>query len=132
LKKFNWRCDVYLLVVYDSKTGNVKRFVHKLDLEHLQIADDLIVNVPFVLVTYTTGSGEIPLTTSKFLEENSDYLRGVAVSGNRNWGNNFAIVADIISSKYSVPILLKFELSGTQKDIQTFKERLENIETHRT
>lgn len=109
-------------IVFDSKTGNVKRFISKLGYDCLQIRDDLIVNESFILVTYTTGFGEVPKTTKAFLEKNSDYLIGVASSGNRNWGTKFAKSADIISAQYNVPIISKFELSGTLKDVTAFQE----------
>ena len=116
-----------MLVVFDSKTGNVKRFVQKLSLPSRQVCPDLLVQEPFVLVTHTTGFGQIPQTTLDFLEQNYFYLRGVASSGNRNWGENFARAAELISEKYNVPILLKFELSGTKKDVEVFKERMEQL-----
>ncbi|MES5837419.1 class Ib ribonucleoside-diphosphate reductase assembly flavoprotein NrdI, partial [Bacillus cereus group sp. MG11] len=44
-----------MLIVYASKTGNVKRFVGKTGLETVQISDGLLVNEKYVLITYTTG-----------------------------------------------------------------------------
>jgi protein involved in ribonucleotide reduction len=122
-----------MLVVFDSKTGNVRRFIEALDIEAIQISDSLIVNEPFVLVTYTTGFGLVPPSTTKFLESNHIYLQGVAASGNRNWGDMFARSADKISSMYGVPIIHKFEMSGLPRDVITFKERVQEIryETHR-
>jgi protein involved in ribonucleotide reduction len=122
-----------MLVVFDSKTGNVRRFIEALDVESKQITDSLIVDEPYVLITYTTGFGMVPPSTAKFLESNHIYLQGVAASGNRNWGDSFARSADKISSMYGVPIIHKFEMSGLPKDVMTFKERVQNIryETHR-
>lgn len=116
-----------MLIIYDSKTGNVKRFINKLNMECIQIKEDLIINIPFILITYTTGIGQLPETISKFLIHNSHNLIGVAASGNRNWGNSFAIVADIISEKYNVPILHKFELAGTKKDVEKFKQEVRKL-----
>jgi protein involved in ribonucleotide reduction len=121
-----------MLVVFDSKTGNVNRFIQALDIEAIKISDSLIVDEPYILVTYTTGFGLVPPSTAKFLESNHIYLQGVAASGNRNWGDMFAKSADTISSRYGVPILHKFEMSGMPDDVRTFKERVQNIryETH--
>jgi protein involved in ribonucleotide reduction len=124
-----------LLIVFDSKTGNVNRFTKKLGLECVQIDASLIeqkINEPFILVTYTTGFGSVPPTTLDFLESNHVNLQGVAASGNKNWGQNFAISADKISSMYGVPILHKFEMSGMPEDVEILKERVQNIryETH--
>lgn len=120
-----------MLIAYDSKTGNVRRFVNKLNMRAIQIEEDLILNEPFVLITYTTGFGQVPQKVIKFLEKNHKYLIGVAASGNRNWGDMFAKSADIISFKYMVPIVTKFELSGTELDVQNFKRRVMEIAAHR-
>lgn len=120
----------HTLVVFDSRTGNVQSFMTKTGLRCLKILDGLVVNEPFILVTYTTGFGKIPPSTSRFIEANRKYLRGVAASGNRNLGKAFCMAADAISDAYDVPILLKFDLSGTDKDVENFLLRVREIETH--
>ncbi len=120
-----------MLVVYDSKTGNVKRFINKLNMRAIPIDEYQKVDEPFVLVTYTTGFGQVPEKVSSFLESKGDLLRGVSASGNRNWGAGFAKSADTISAMYDVPVILKFELSGTSQDRQHFVERVQTIETYR-
>ncbi|WP_028399345.1 class Ib ribonucleoside-diphosphate reductase assembly flavoprotein NrdI [Ectobacillus panaciterrae] len=117
-------------IVYDSMTGNVKRFIHKLGMPAMQIREDLVMDEEFILVTYTTGFGNVPERVEKFLERNHSCLKGVSASGNRNWGDSFGASADRISNQYNVPIVSKFELSGTSKDIQLFKERVLEIATH--
>lgn len=116
-----------MLVVYDSLTGNVKRFVNKLGVDAIKITPNLIVTEPFILITYTIGFGEVPSSTHEFLTENKSFLIGVAVSGNRNWGERFAQAADTISIKYNVPIIHKFELGGTQKDVEIFLQEAQRI-----
>lgn len=118
---------VQLLVVFDSLTGNVARFVDKLQLPSVQISEGLIINEPFVLVTYTTGFGEVPSSTLEFLKRNNQLLIGVAVSGNRNWGQFFARSGEIIANMYGVPLILKFELHGTPQDVTTFKEGVQKL-----
>lgn len=109
-------------------TGNVKRFIQKTGLEATQITKESIkVNKPFVLVTYTIGIGQVPPIVADFLDENNEYLVGVAVSGNRIWGTNFGKAGDIISKEFNIPLLLKFELSGLESDIQKFKEEYDNL-----
>lgn len=118
-----------MLVIYATKTGNVKRFVDKLeDMRTLNIKDIQQVNEPYVLICYTTGMGQVPIEVQEFLENetNRSLLRGVASSGNKNWANNYAKSADTISQKYNVPVLLKFELSGTKNDVILMKERVIN------
>lgn len=104
-----------------------------LDMDATQITKDLRVEEPFVLITYTTGFGEAPLTTLDFLQSNYTYLQGIAASGNKAWGTVYAKSADTISEMYGVPILLTFEMSGMPEDVETFRERVQNIryETHR-
>jgi protein involved in ribonucleotide reduction len=119
-----------LLIAYDSKTGNVKRFVKKLNMHTVKIADNLLIEEPFILVTYTTGFGEVPETTARFLERNYKFLKGVAASGNKNWGNNYAKSAELISMQYNVPIISKFELSGTNQDVARFLREVEKVVTN--
>lgn len=118
-------------IAYDSRTGNVRRFVNKLDMDAIQIEENLVIDEPFVLITYTTGFGQVPKTTLDFLKNNHSNLIGIAASGNRNWGDNFCKSAITISNMYRIPIVHRFELSGTKKDIEKFKLEVTNIETHR-
>ena len=39
----------------------------------------------------------------------------------------FGASADKISTKYEVPIVSKFELSGTNNDVEYFKERVRRL-----
>lgn len=119
-----------MLVVYDSKTGNVKRFINKLNMRAVPIDERDEMDEPFVLVTYTTGFGQVPEKVNSFLQSNHELLRGVSASGNRNWGQGFAKSADTISKMYDVPVILKFELSGTNQDTQHFVERVRAIEAY--
>lgn len=118
-----------MLIVYDSKTGNVDRFVNKLKLHCLRISSDIKVSTPFILITYTTGFGQVPLSTLYFLQQYGDFLRGVASSGNMNWGELYGLAADRIARMYAVPMLLKFELSGTKQDIERLKREVDYIDT---
>jgi protein involved in ribonucleotide reduction len=121
-----------LIIAFDSKTGNVRRFINKLDLPlpAVQIQPDLVLDEPFILVTYTTGFGQVPDKVNAFLKRNHRLIRGVAASGNRNWGTSFARSADTISDQYKVPMLAKFELSGTTRDLELFRNGVESIATH--
>jgi protein involved in ribonucleotide reduction len=116
-----------MLIAYASRTGNVRRFVQKLGFKAVKIEDSLQLDEPFVLVTYTTGFGQVPEQVESFVQKNRSRMLGVAASGNRNWGANFAKSAELISTRYGVPVISKFELSGTNGDIQTFKERVQSI-----
>ena len=120
------------IIVY-SLTGNCKRFVDMCEIPEedvIYLQDiDYDVNFDYILITPTFGFGEVPVAVSKFLKENYKHLKGVVGSGNRNWGERFANAAEIISSKYSIPLLMKIELHGNKKDISDFKKiYLESVE----
>jgi len=113
-----------MLIAYDSRTGNVRRFIEKLQMPSVQIREGMTLHEPFVLVTYTTGFGQVPEKVISFLKNNYPRLRGVSASGNRNWGEAFARSADRIAEMYGVPVLAKFELSGTQRDVEKFRQEV--------
>ncbi len=119
-------------VLYFSRTGNLEKFANKLRaLGHTNIepiTEGLIVDEPFVLVVSTIYFGEVPIEYKKFLRDNPTGLIGVSGSGNRNWGRNFAIAADIVAEKFNVPIISKFELSGNVHDVEEFITKVEELE----
>ena len=111
-------------IYYDSKTGNVERFMQKIAeltgwTTH-KVQPGMAVEQAGHLVTFTTRFGEIPETTRNFLQQASPYILSVSSSGNRNWGQNFAVAGDKIAAEYGIPLALKFELSGTNEDINEF------------
>ncbi|MED4579067.1 class Ib ribonucleoside-diphosphate reductase assembly flavoprotein NrdI [Bacillus atrophaeus] len=116
-----------MLIAYYSRTGNVRRFVTKTGLPAVELTPDLSLTEPFVCVTGTYGFGQVAGTVSDFLADNSDYLAGVAASGNRNWGDNFAKAADVIAAQYGVPVIGRFELAGTDADVRQFSERVNTL-----
>lgn len=117
-----------LLIVYDTLTLNNKRFVTKLDIPSVRITEGLVVNEPFVLVSYTV-EGETPQTTWDFLERNNSSMIGVASSGHPNWAasGNLCKCADNIHEKYGVPIVHKFYSCGTKADRKIFLEGVQNL-----
>ena len=122
-----------MFVYYDSKTGNVQRFIDKIKKEKpewsfVKISGDMEISENGHLVTFTTNFGEIPNTTEKFLENknNRKYIESVCSSGNMNWGTLFGKAADKIEETYSIPVLMKFELSGTHVQVEYFINSVEN------
>lgn len=126
-----------IVIAYDSRTGNVERFIKKVKKEledksshdfkwiFYKIEEDLILEEDFHFITYTTNFGEVPLKTKIFLNNNSEKMQSVSSSGNMNWGPMYGKAANKISSDYSVPILIKFELSGTREDVKKIIEGFE-------
>ena len=122
-----------MFVYYDSKTGNVQRFIDKIKKERpewsfVKISGDMEILENGHLVTFTTNFGEIPDTTEKFLknENNRKYIKSISSSGNMNWGTLFGKAADNIEEKYGIPVLMKFELSGTHVQVEYFINSIEN------
>ncbi|MBF0575035.1 class Ib ribonucleoside-diphosphate reductase assembly flavoprotein NrdI [Dysgonomonas sp. GY617] len=113
-----------MIIYYDSKTGNVERFVHKIrlltDWRCIKMSDSMLADRKGHLITYTTQMGAVAETTLRFMEQNSDFILSVSSSGNMNWGANFGLAADKIAEKYGIPILIKFELSGLERDVNSF------------
>lgn len=116
-------------VYYSSMTGNVRRFIGKTGLEAVEIqsADTEVVHDYFVFVTYTIGIGQVPPLVSEFLKNNRQKIIGVASSGNKLWGRNFANAGVIISKEFDVPLMLKFELGGLASDVIKFKEEYDKL-----
>ena len=78
---------------------------------------------PFVLVVPTYGGGEhagaVPKQVITFLNDptNRDLLQGVITAGNTNFGEHYCLAGPVISRKCKVPELYRFELLGTQYDV---------------
>lgn len=115
---------------YDSRTGNVDRFIHNViqitGWTATRIEAETIAVEQGHLVTFTTNFGKIPEKTQAFMEKFSHLIHSVSSSGNRNWGRNFAVAADKLSENFDVPTAFKFELSGTLVDINEFIDIIKN------
>ncbi|KAA9021096.1 class Ib ribonucleoside-diphosphate reductase assembly flavoprotein NrdI [Niallia endozanthoxylica] len=114
------------MIVYASRTGNVRYIASKLKAESIGIVEELTVNQPYLLMTYTDGLGDIPREVAHFLEHNANDCKGVVVSGNRNFGHKvFGGAGDKIQSTYHIPLVRKLDLRGYKADydaIQKFYE----------
>lgn len=125
-----------MIITYESKTGNVRRFIkalqQELDIESIEITDDTIITQEFIHITYTIGFGEVPERTLNFIKKNKNKIRGVVVSGNKVWGDNYGLAGDKLSAKFHIPLLLKFELSGTKQDLQKLIQEVQLIDKHNT
>lgn len=121
-----------MYIYYDSRTGNVQRFIQKISLLRswyfVRITHELRPEYPGHLITYTTNFGDIPPLTSHFMKEYAGMIKSVSVSGNRNWGKLFGRAGDKISKKYEIPLFAKFELSGLPQDVESLINRIEESE----
>lgn len=105
------------MIVYTSRTGNVKHIVNNLNLPNIEITEGLNINEPYILFTYTDKLGEVPEVVTQFLENNYIHLKGVIASGNVNFGEEYCKSADVISDLYNVPIIRRIDLRGNKQDI---------------
>lgn len=129
-----------LVVYFSSVTGNTHRFVEKLGLPSARIPlrrtdEPLKVLKPYVLVCPTYGGGAslthknsrpVPAQVIRFLndEENRNLLRGVIAAGNSNFGPDFCKAGDVIAAKTGAPYLYRFELMGSEEDVEKVRENL--------
>ncbi len=124
-----------MIVYYSSASGNTKRFIEQLALPALQLPVDAEeelpeISTPFVLIcpTYADGQGKgaVPKSVIKALNrpQTRELIKGVIASGNRNFGELFALAGNIIAQKCNVPVLYRFELSGTSNDVQVVRHGL--------
>ncbi len=126
------------LVYFSSVSENTHRFVQKLNLPAIRIPlhGRIEVDHPFVLVLPTYGGGRkrpdineggyVPKQVIAFLnnEHNRSLLRGVIAAGNTNFGAEFCYAGDVIARKCGVPYLYRFELMGTDEDVQAVRAGL--------
>jgi len=116
-----------MIIVYDSLTGQGKKFASKLGYDAIKISDYQDNNDQHVfLVTRSFNFGEVPKTTLDFLNLYHQRVIGTAVSGNRNWGTNFGKAGDVIEKKYQIPLVVKFEMGGMENDIKNTKKFIED------
>ncbi len=116
-------------IAYFSRTGNIKRFVRKLDYDVVEAKSSLVIDEPYILIMYTTGIGEVPRAIEAFFtnEINQQNVHGFVCSGNKNWGINYCKAAHILSERFNVPVLQKFELSGNIHDLARFNNIYEEM-----
>ncbi|WP_022872883.1 class Ib ribonucleoside-diphosphate reductase assembly flavoprotein NrdI [Nesterenkonia alba] len=129
------------LIYFSSVSNNTHRFVEKLQLPDGETArlplrtaeETLQATEPYVLVVPSYGadggSGSVPKQVIKFLnvESNRRLLRGVIGAGNTNFQESYCIAGDIIAAKCGVPHLYRFELMGTEHDVSTVRQGLEEF-----
>ena len=120
------------LVYFSSSSENTRRFISRLGLPAVRIpineCERIQVDEPYILVVPSYGGGgtasAVPRQVIGFLndEHNRALLRGVIAAGNRNFGEAYGRAGDVISQKCDVPYLYRFELMGTQKDLDNVRK----------
>lgn len=123
-----------MIIAYASLTGKVRNFTNRLsvllpDLEIVKIDKQTTLDVPFVLITYTFGHGDVPNEVKSFMSRSGSNIVAVAGSGERNWGEHRFCRASIdISKEYQVPLLHNFEKMGYDTDVEIVAEKIRKIQ----
>jgi protein involved in ribonucleotide reduction len=130
------------LVYFSSVSENTHRFVQKLGVPatRIPVHGRIEVDRPYVLVLPTYGGGRsnpdldptsnaggyVPKQVIAFLnnDHNRSLIRGVIAAGNNNFGAEFAYAGNVVSRKCGVPYLYRFELMGTEDDVQAVRAGL--------
>ncbi len=127
------------LVYFSSVSENTKRFVDKLGVKTVRIplktedAAEFVHSQDSVLVVPTYGGGNeggtVPKQVIKFLNnpENRKHIKAVIAGGNTNFGDHFCRAGDVVAEKLGVPVLYRFEITGTPEDVNEVKERLARL-----
>jgi len=132
------------LIYFSSISGNTARFVEKLVARTgrpaaripLHASDpELRATRPYLLIlpTYGGGNGQgaVPKQVIKFLNHpgNRELIRGVVAGGNTNFGKAYGLAGDIVAAKCHVPCLYRFEVFGTQDDVEAVEQGMERFWT---
>lgn len=127
-----------LNIVYFSLTGNTQNFINKfknfyksseIDIEFIDISNDCYqeVDSPYILIA-PTYEPEVTYIVNEFIETNDiDLLRGFIGGGNKNFAEDYIYTAKNLSNKYNKPILMDFEFSGNDEDIENLLHLIPEI-----
>ena len=131
--------EMFDVVYFSSVSENTKRFVDKLGVKTVRIplkteeAAEFVHDKDSVLVVPTYGGGNeggtVPKQVIKFLNnpENRKHIKAVIAGGNTNFGEHFCRAGDVVAQKLGVPVLYRFEITGTPEDVNEVKERLARL-----
>lgn len=120
-----------LIVYFSSSSENTHRFVQRLALPAVRIPlnerERIQVDKPYILIVPSYGggtAGAVPRQAIRFLNDphNRQLIRGVIAAGNRNFGEAYGRAGEVIAQKCGVPYLYRFELMGTQQDIDNVRK----------
>ena len=116
-----------LIVYFSSSSENTHRFVQRLALPAVRIPlnerERIQVDEPYILIGGGTA-GAVPRQAIRFLNDphNRRLIRGVIAAGNRNFGEAYGRAGEVIAQKCGVPYLYRFELMGTQQDVDNVRK----------
>lgn len=130
-----------LSVVYTTtKSNNCGDFVKKLNYSHThELVDPKVYpKGDFILITGTYadahGRGSLHPNVAELLTDPYALksLKGVASSGNRVFGQKFALSGKIIADALGIPLIRCFELKGLPTDVEAVKAFIDDYNTQET
>lgn len=110
------------MLVIASRTGNGRYIASKIDCSMALSIHDKIPDEPFLLITYTDLLGAAPEETMSFLRKHWRQCKGAIVTGNTNFGKNFAKAAEVIASCFDIPTVCKVDLRGNSEDYKHIQQ----------
>lgn len=130
--------DAPLVVYFSSVTRNTDRFIAKLPVRSVRLPLKTTEPAPQITEPYVLavpsygrpgGAGSVPPQVVKFLNDpvSRAHLKGVLGAGNTNFGPLYCVAAEKVAAKCEVPLLYKFELMGTDEDVEKVTQGLEEF-----
>lgn len=111
------------MIIFASRTGNVRSIVQKLGLPAKDLVEVEKMDEPYLLFTYTDGLGSVPPIVDQFMTANFDLCKGIIVSGNRNFGHAFfGRAGDLLAAQYGIPLIEKVEMRGTPANYEAITD----------
>ena len=113
-------------VVYASRMGHVEGIIKRLGInDALKITDGTEkIDGEYVIFTYTDGKGIVPKIVETFLSANPGVKAVVGSGSMERHSDTFNFAAVKISETYSIPLIAKLDLDGSDEDISTIKKEL--------
>ena len=116
-----------MTIVFDTLTGMTKRFCKRLGYPMIDINEynDNPVEGDIILVTRSIHFGQVTEVATEFMQQHYHQVVGLAVSGNRNWGEAYGAAGEKLSRAFNIPLICKFEGSGFPNDVRLVQEYIE-------
>lgn len=110
-----------LIVYWSSNSGGTRRVAEALNTDTVELTG-YDGTSPYVLMTPTYGQprgGFTPKPVQTFLDKHAHLMVGVAATGNLNFQEYYCQAGKDISKQYSVPIVHRIDIMGSEDDYRT-------------
>ena len=121
-----------LIVYFSSSSENTHRFVQRLALPAVRIPlnerERIQVDEPYILIVPSYGgggtAGAVPRQAIRFLNDPHNRRADSRRDRRRyrNFGEAYGRAGEVIAQKCGVPYLYRFELMGTQQDVDNVRK----------